>query len=252
MRLRLKYLKLASLLIFCCAPFTNAQFNFIFNDSILVIKEGEKLQFPWAGGLNHPQFSSIDVDFDGWEDLFIFDRSKNLIQVFKTIEENGIKKYEYLYDSRSLFPEDIRYRAAMIDYNQDGKKDLFTYGLGGIKVYKNIGNATDGLRWEVVTEQLLSTYNNGNKSNLYVSSSDLPAYVDVDGDGDIDILTFHLGGQYVEYHKNLSIEHYGIPDSLEFELYNECWGKFNEGYADNGIVLNSTLGPCGDSNLPDP
>jgi len=227
------------------------QFGFIYNDSIIVKKGGDTLQFPWAGGLNHAQFSTIDVDFDGLEDLFVFDRSTNQIRVFLKKEVNGNFHYEFLYDSRSLFPLDVRYRAKMVDYNNDGKKDLFTYGIGGVKVYKNIGNVTDGLQWELAKERLESQYVSS-VSNLYVSSIDIPAYVDVDYDGDIDILTFHIGGERVEYHKNLSMETYGIPDSLIFELKNECWGKFIESDTDNSVTLNYSNGPCGSPNISDP
>lgn len=125
--------------VFLFVNFGFAQFGFIYNDSILLKKGGDTLDFLWAGGLNHAQFSTIDVDFDGLEDLFIFDRSSNQIRVFKTVENNGVKSYSYLYNSRDLFPDDIRYRATMVDYNADGKKDIFTYGIGGVKVYRNTG-----------------------------------------------------------------------------------------------------------------
>lgn len=234
-----------------CSQSIMAQFGFIYNDSIIVKKGGDTISFPWAGGLNHAQFSTIDVDFDGYEDLFVFDRSTNQLRVFLKKEVNGEFHYEFLYDSRSLFPEDVRYRAKMVDYNNDGKKDLFTYGIGGVKVFKNIGNATDGLQWELAKDRLESQYVSS-FSNLYVSSIDIPAYVDVDYDGDIDILTFHIGGERVEYHKNLSMETYGIPDSLIFELKNECWGKFIESDANNSVTLNHTGGPCGNPNISDP
>lgn len=238
-------------ILLACNQSVTAQFGFIYNDSTIVKIGPDTLQFPWAGGLNHAQFSTIDVDFDGYEDLFVFDRSTNQLRVFLKKEVNGEFEYEFLYDSRSLFPEDVRYRAKMVDYNNDGKKDLFTYGIGGIKVFKNTGNATDGLQWELAKNRLESQYVSS-FSNLYVSSIDIPAYVDVDYDGDIDILTFHIGGERVEYHKNLSMETYGIPDSLIFELKNECWGKFMESSSDNSLVLNSSSGPCGSPNISDP
>jgi hypothetical protein len=223
----------------------------VYNDSIVVKKGGDTLDFPWAGGLNHAQFSTIDVDLDGNEDLFVFDRSTNQIRVFLKKEVGGVFHYEFLYDSRSLFPQDVRYRAKMVDYNNDGKKDLFTYGIGGVKVFKNVGNLTDGLLWELASNRLESQYTSS-VGNLYVSSIDIPAYVDIDYDGDIDILTFHLGGERVEYHKNLSMETYGIPDSLIFELKNECWGKFKESSSNNSVTLNSTSGPCGNPNISNP
>src|SRR5690554_281164 len=126
-------------LVFCflfVAHSSTAQFGFIYNDSIQVIKNNDTLAFPWAGGLNHVQISSIDVDFDGLEDLFVFDRSENQISIFKTVEENGVKRYEYLHNSEGLFPDDIRYRIALIDYNGDGKKIYSLMGLQELKYLK--------------------------------------------------------------------------------------------------------------------
>ena len=62
------------LLLFFCAE-VNAQFQFNFNDSILVFKNGSYLNLAWSGGHNNAQFSEIDYDFDGDNDLFVFDRS---------------------------------------------------------------------------------------------------------------------------------------------------------------------------------
>src|SRR5690554_1168860 len=183
---------LLPLLLLCFQFESKAQFGFVFNDSVKVKKNGEDLLFPWTGGLNHAQFSSIDVDFDGNEDLFIFDRSANQIRVFLKKEENGVFSYEYFHASKDLFPADLRYRVALVDYNNDGKKDIFTYGIGGVKVYKNIGNANTGLQWQLITERIQSIYSNNSPSNLYVSSVDIPAFIDVDGDGDMDILTFDI------------------------------------------------------------
>ena len=43
---------------------------------------------------------------------------------------------------------------------------------------------------------------------------------DVDFDGDIDVLTFHISGEYLQYHQNQSQELYGHSDSLIFKLKN--------------------------------
>ena len=37
---------------------------------------------PWAGGFNSAQFSTIDVNGDGRDDLFTFDRTNQVISVF--------------------------------------------------------------------------------------------------------------------------------------------------------------------------
>lgn len=242
-----------SFVVFLVVGNSFSQFGFVYNDSIVVKFGADSLQMAWVGGFNHAQFSTFDFDFDGEEDLFIFDRSADQIRVFlRKFDLQGLAFYKYEHNARSKFPSDVRYRAALVDYNGDGKPDLFTYGIGGVKVFKNIGNATDGLQWELASNLLRTDYL-GSNTNLYVSSIDIPAIVDVDNDGDMDILTFHLGGQRVEYHKNMSIENYGVPDSLEFVLMNECWGQFSEDEANNSVTLYATSGPCGGgSSVPDP
>ena len=231
---------------------SSAQFGFQYNDSIIVKRGTDTLDYAWAGGLSHAQISSIDYNFDGLLDLFVFDRSSDQIRLFETVIENGVKQYKYVYNSKSFFPQGIRYRCLLVDYNNDGKSDLFTYGIGGIKVYKNTGDATNGISWEVAEELIESEYASGDVNNLFVSSIDLPAYVDVDGDTDIDILTFHIGGERVEYHKNMSMENYGVPDSLKFIQKNECWGKFMESDQNNSVILDATQGPCGSPSITNP
>ncbi len=226
------------------------QYNFEYDATIPVKIGATTLQLPWAGGLNYAQFSDFDYDYDGDLDLFIFDRSSNNIIVYSQ-ESNGGPHYELVYDAQKLFPDDIRYRATMIDFDQDGKKDLFTYGIGGLKVYRNTGDAANGLQWTLFKELIYSQYTNF-YTNLYVSSSDIPAIIDVDGDGDVDVLTFHIGGSHMEYHKNMSMETYGIPDSLIFELKNECWGKFVENVNNNSLTLNDPNAPCVGSVIPNP
>jgi len=227
-----------------------AQFQFDFQNSIPVIKSGITQKFPWAGGLNYAQVSTIDIDFDGDSDLFVFDRSTDQFRIFKQVEINGSPAYEYAPMSYLLFPDDLRYRVQLQDYNQDGKKDIFTYGIGGMKVYKNIGNATEGLKWELASSLLYSDYNGANL-NLYISSSDIPAIVDVENDGDLDILTFHIGGEHLQYHQNQSMDLYGNADSLIFVLKNECWGGFKEDVNSNSVILNDPTAPCAIGNVPD-
>ena len=52
--------------------------------------------------------------------------------------------------------------------------------------------------------------------------------VDVDNDGDVDILTFSVLGTFIYYYKNHSMENHGVPDSLDYKLQDHCWGKFHE------------------------
>jgi hypothetical protein len=227
------------------------QFNFNFSDSITVLKNGQSLPLAWSGGLNYSQVSDIDYDFDGDLDLLIFDRSNDQIRLFENSFDGTNRYYKFVPNGLNLFPTDIRYRLTALDYNQDGKNDLFTYGIGGIKVYRNIGNVTDGLQFQLA-KSLLYSNNWGTQLNLYVGSADIPAIVDVDLDGDIDVLTYHISGEYLQYHKNVSQETYGHSDSLIFELKNECWGGFREDVNSNSVFLNDQTSPCQGGNVPNP
>ena len=238
------------LLLLICFSF-KAQFQFNFNDSIEVYRTNTALKYPWAGGLNYAQFSEIDYDYDGDMDLLIFDRSNDQMRVFEQKIEGGVSFYKLDPLAYLEFPEQIRYRVFSIDYNGDGKNDLFTYGIGGIKVFKNAGSPQLGLQWELVKDLLYSDYTGANL-NLYVSSSDIPAIVDVDFDGDIDILTFHISGEYLQYHQNQSQELYGHSDSLIFKLKNECWGGFREDVNTSFLILNDNTLPCTTGNVPNP
>lgn len=233
------------------ASFAQTNFAFEYNTDPIVKIGSSPLKSPWSGGINYGQFSNIDYDFDGDQDLFVFDRSGDEILLFEQTAIAPNSSWEFVPNAHLLFPSDCRYRVALLDYNGDGENDLFTYGIGGIKVYKNIGNSSIGLQWEL-SKNLVETNYLGSLTNLYVSSSDIPAYVDVEGDGDIDVLTFHIGGERMEYHQNQSMELYGIPDSLVFVLKNECWGQFREDQNNNNIFLNDTQSPCGTGNIPNP
>ena len=243
-----KYLLLLLLIV---SAELNAQFQFNFNDSILVFKNGEYLSLAWGGGHNNAQFSEIDYDFDGDMDLFVFDRSHDQVRLYRH-EEANVQHY-YVSDPAGFlrFPPGLRYRAYCADYDQDGKNDLFCYTIGGLRVYRNVGNASVGLQWEQYSNYITSNYN-GPELNLYISSADIPAIVDVEGDGDLDILTYHIGGEYLQYHQNQSQELYGHSDSLIFELKNSCWGGYREDVTTNGVFLFDTSGPCNGANVPNP
>ena len=62
-----------SLIIFNCI--IKCQINFEQQNNITVLKDNFDLKNPWSGGLNFCQFSKIDLNLDGVEDLFVFDKS---------------------------------------------------------------------------------------------------------------------------------------------------------------------------------
>lgn len=223
-----------------------AQPYFIRFDSIPVNINNNALKYPWAGGLNSCQFSTIDLNMDGIEDLFVFDRAGNKITTLinngtaGTIDYTLAPQYRSHFvnqhDNRGTFHDWILLR----DYDMDGKKDIFTYSNGATAVYRNTTSTADSITFELKTSFMKSFYN-PNYLALYISPVDMPTFVDVDDDGDLDVLTFHIYGTQIEFHRNQSQELYGHSDSLEFMLYDQCWGDFSENSASNAVYLDTCL-----------
>ena len=244
--------------IFFLPLMTHAQFGFQRIDTIDVYESAVLQKYAWVGGLDYAQFSNIDLNFDGVQDLFVFDRTNNKVLTFIQNGTPGSPEWLYAPVYESKFPEyknnyseyeeeDFLFNwVLLVDYNCDGKKDIFAARSGGIKVFKNTGNLTDGLSFEIVSIRLKS-FQYTMQQFIYVSNADLPGIKDVDGDGDIDLLTFGGTGQALEYHRNMSMETYGHCDSLLFEMKNICWGRFQESSSSNSVTLWDTLSyPCDD------
>ena len=209
-------------------------------------------KFPWAGGMNSCQFNEIDLNLDGIKDLMVFDRNGNRIMTFLNGGSPGQVDYSYAPEYEKNFP-DLYDWAILADYNMDGKADIFTYspGWAGMKVYKNTSDQE--LSFTIEVEPYLKSLQGGGYVNILVTYADHPGISDIDGDGDLDILTFWGLGSFVELHKNLSMEKYGIPDSLDFEETTSCWGHFAENDESNQLYLdtchnfkNSILNPEND------
>lgn len=229
-----------------------AQLNFTRYDSVVVLNQnGDTLKHAWAGGFNSPQFSEIDLNNDNIMDLFVFDRSINRSYTFINLGIPNQSSYVLAPQYVTQFPDGLHDWVLLRDYNCDGLMDIFTSGTGGITVYKNTTSG-GSLQFSMVTggnPNSTILYSNFQPDlptpsmvNLFVSTIDIPVIDDIDGDGDLDVITFSILGSQVEYHKNLSQERYGDCDSLDFVLANKCWGFFSEGATSNTISLFDSCG----------
>lgn len=192
---------------------------------------------PWANGINYSNVSSIDLNFDGKKDIVVFDRSNNngtgFFRCFINVGNAGETKYKHDPFLTYYFPP-CRDWAVLLDYDGDGKEDLFTSVSSlGMKVYKNTSTPQNILNFTLVSDLVYSDYDptsGVDSSNLFISSIGVPGIADVDNDGDLDVLTFSSGGAFIQYHKNLSMETYGDKSALKFEYADNCWGKLAESF----------------------
>lgn len=234
----MKYL--LTILLFCL--FTSYSFSQIIYDygfkkdySIPVSdSSGKPISMAWGGGLNSAQFSEIDLNMDGINDLFIFDKSSSRMMTLINLGIPDSSSYIYDFSWQKYFPSFYGW-VNLTDYNCDGKTDIFTYNSPGIMIYKNISDSVPEFQ---MLYSMLESDMGGSSSNIAVTYDDWPAFADVDGDGDTDVLVFFGLGMHVEMHKNLSMETYGNCDTILLKLRYHCWGDFAESGYNNQLTLN--------------
>ena len=238
----MKKLQTTFLLIFLSIGINNianSQLDFLPNKTIKVIENSDTLDSPWAGGVSYAQFSTCDLNSDGLEDLVVFDRADLKVSTYLNKGTTGVIKYIYAPEYEQYFPPS-RGWLLMRDYNCDGKKDIFLGFPGRIEIHKNVSTSSIP-KFKKIVHDLPSLQPPSGTFGIYISSDDIPAIHDIDGDGDLDILAFGVLGYKLEYNRNLSMETYGVCDSIKYELKNLCWGHFAEiGVSSNKLKLFDT------------
>lgn len=223
--------------------YAQTQFVYELRNDIPVTVNGQPLKAAWAGGLNSPQLSAIDLDQDGFRDLVVFDRMDETLLTFRNGGTPGSIDYTFDPSFITAFPSDLTEWMLLADFDKDGYQDIFTNkpGTSNIRVFRNT-TATNGgvLSFTLFADTLYSDYQP--YIPLYSAKSDLPALVDVDEDGDLDIITFHLAGRDLEWHRNMSMENHGDLLHLEFFVQSHCFGHVQEDNASCSIVLD--VPPC--------
>uniref|UniRef100_UPI003593C191 FG-GAP repeat domain-containing protein n=1 Tax=Aquiflexum sp. TaxID=1872584 RepID=UPI003593C191 len=206
--------------LFLTTFWVNAQQTFTFDQSIKVSLQGNEIEMPFAVGINAAQFQQMDTNGDGNEEWVIWDINSRRILVFQTDGDDFV----YLPEMSYYFPNDVAGFMVLADFNGNGKKDLFTSSPFGIRAYRNI--TQEGAKypsWELAQNFL--RLDNG--SNLQANNLDIPLIMDIDGDGDLDIVTFNFAsGDYLEFYRNTSMERKGIADIDGFAFPEARWGNF--------------------------
>jgi len=209
--------------------------------------DGNLLANPFVGGLDSPQFNQTDFDDDGDQDVVVFDKPGNVFSVF--LYEDG--NYTYNYDLHVHF-DALRNWVRFYDYNGDGVKDIFTSPsetvLDGVEVWtgKRNGNIINYelFKFDLPRGNVLQHSFNQSTTPVFVSAGDIPSVDDIDGDGDVDIISFDPGGSYVTMYRNYSIERGLGLDTFDMEYEENCFGKFYENSFSQEISLSDDANEC--------
>ena len=206
---------------------------------------GKDLAYPFAGGLNAPQWSVADLDHNLLQDIVLFDRVGNVVLTFINEGTTGSPNYVFRQEYASNFPVGLIDWMLMRDFDQDGAMDIFCAAFSQasqeIQVFKGYYDGY-GLKFapHLFTyppscsscNPLYIFYPDENPAfwnNFPINRGDIPSIDDIDGDGDLDIVAFSAGtSTSLTMLKNTSVEN-GLPLSKpQYELYDNCWGDFFE------------------------
>lgn len=183
---------------------------------------GKTLPNAFAGGLNASQFSKINLNDDTREDLVVFDRAASKVSTFLA-QADGSFRYDPSYET--AFPAAYNWML-LVDYDLDGKRDIFTATTAGMRVFRNT-SAPGKLSFQLVADPLLVEGFSG-RQPLYAGPVDLPAITDLDNDGDIDVVGAEVFGRNPIYYQNLSRDKNpgATNPGLDFKRNGDCWGNF--------------------------
>lgn len=206
---------------------------------------GNDLKYPFAGGLNAPQFSQADLDHDQIQDMVLFDRVGNVVLTFINEGSAGSPNYVFRQEYACNFPAGLTDWILLRDFDQDGAMDIFCAALSissqEIQVFKGYYDG-HGLKFapHLFTypptcsscNPLYIFYPDNNPAfwnNFPVNRGDIPSIDDIDGDGDLDIVAFIAGtSTSLTMLKNVSVENGQPLSKPSYEVYDHCWGDFFE------------------------
>ena len=156
---------------------------------------------------NNLSLEFADIDNDGDYDLFLGDFNGYI----KFFRNNGdsfypLLEYEFNVNDIDLSGYSI---PKLVDIDLDGDLDLFTGEMNGnISFYMNVGDSN-----EFTFEYITNDY-----SNIYVNERSAPEFIDMDFDGDLDIV-IGSGYENLFYYQNIgtsSNAEYIIDSSISF------------------------------------
>ncbi len=199
---------------------------------------GNVLSLANTGGLNQPQFYSLDINNDGIDDLFVFDRNGNKVV---SLIHDGNSGYSYQPKYDHIYPVSFNDWVVFKAYNNDGLADMWfnNAGVSGVGLYKNVSQSGDPFaQFEQVSNELRAYNFNTpplDTNSVYADIINIPAIEDVDGDGDIDFISIQNPGFGASLFLNTSMETSGNLEDITFDIADACWGSFSESTVDNRV-----------------
>ncbi|MEM6800276.1 MAG: FG-GAP-like repeat-containing protein [Bacteroidota bacterium] len=245
--------------ILCLFPIQSQAQEYKRSNNIPVYNlNGDQLLYPWAGGMNDAQFHNMDINLDGTPDILIFEGQvgKFIPYIYEDTLDKPIQfRPKYLKNFENC---ECQKWAQVVDYNCDGRNDIIC-GSGSVgqhyKVYESRIFNGDSLGFILAIDPIKGFNPNSSNPNIpieiFIINSDIPGIVDIDFDGDLDIITTQNGFDFWAYYENLAMDRFGRCDTMVFQLATFCWGNFSESNVDNTLFVADTIN-CPRGTGPEP
>jgi FG-GAP-like repeat len=177
------------------------QWGLEFSTAVPVVVAGDTLRNAWAGGFNSAAFGQMDFNGDAIPDLFVWDASTHRPLTF--VAQNGQWQHQHAYEA--AFPASARagFLALLRDYDGDGRPDLWASENQFVQLYRNETTTSGlGFRFVPVGGYLQSALPGDPPTELEADPFSTFDVVDVDADGDLDLLAYDYGTSDITLHRN--------------------------------------------------
>ena len=160
-----------------------------------VVRDGAPLANSFTGGIDSPVFQCADIDGDGRRDLFVLDKDRRLI-LYRNTSTTSPPQFELTsFDFQNL---NVGLWFRFVDIDGDGDQDIFCNGPNAtVNFHRNTGTASDP---HYVLE--LETVKDQNGAVILSEEISVPAFADLDGDGDFDFFSGNSVGS-IWYYENV-------------------------------------------------
>lgn len=229
MKVAIRFSALLWLVLTEALGWSQSPFNWSVGPGASTFVDGIPMAHPFTGGLSAPQWSMIDLDWDGDDDLFAFDRDGYRIMVFENTGAGWVERPDW-----SVGWPEVEHWVLLRDFDCDGLPDLFTGYQNGIHVWKNTSEGPGIPAFEPFATPLMASWDFGSGAQslpVVCLTIDKPAIFDVDSDGDLDFICF------TETSTTLYRFSGQTPCELELTCTNRCYGMVSEGTEDNSLFI---------------
>ena len=188
----------------------NGNYTQVVNPFPVFDERGNRIDFPFLGGLNAPRPQFVDIDGDGDSDLFLQENTGDLMFFEFDDRGEGFPLHWLTYKFQDL---DIGEWFRFVDLDQDGDFDLLAeQPYSYIRYYRNEGSP-EFPDFVLAADSLKDT----DGQPVFSDRQNIPNVTDIDNDGFLDLFIGRLDGTLTRY-ESIGRDENEIP---QFELVTE-------------------------------